>query len=620
MSVASDSTIMTTAALQSRHVDVYREFFVHHDLVLSVPHVMDRWYGSSKGMKHGIRIKQKLPIKMYIGCIEIDDDAPWVHRWDAYMYMPHTASFQKTSIDLVCDASMLSEITWLCAWFLSTHWVRWANWKHWSRWANWATQTWYKISILSECSRGRGCSFKGTFCVWVSVLMHWNTWRIRANVFSSPEVYADRLESSEAASVRLLALQCNCAWRETTSVKTKSWLHAQVVLGTDAAPVVQMWARAHILDWQVHIDTPWHRPTLVSLKKYGIWVNDLPFDYGIFDFGVTHESNRISSYYAWGDDMSEWVWVWVEQMLADMWLNISKACVESGPSMQDIWNKLYMLMVYAWISMIKNNVPSRMRDFLEAIDRCGRYHSMVEWEKYHTVSLYSMFASCAQYPDERLALLPVSSSKMWGAFLFVCEKHKSRKTIEHMVMKFASSDESSGVVSRPLPVPIYMSWRDGNSADGAMLHHDVKWRLFSPLIPKNSVRYQWCDGVTYLHTHHYISSAKTWRVLLDTIYGKIYINGTKLTSKDLPSQKAVVDLMMSLLQEAWGTVRSHLLLRSAYSMNKNDMKGKVIVPFQKLIKVHFDRELLIRCTWSLYDFEVSLGNGYDLFDVVKKIF
>jgi len=76
-------------------------------------------------------------------------------------------------------------------------------------------------------------------------------------------------------------------------------------------------------------------------------------------------------------------------------------------------------------------------------------------------------------------------------------------------------------------------------------------------------------------------------ILLDTISGRIYIRGTKLTSKDIHSQNTTIDTMKILLENLGKEVSNTKLPVSTYSQNKNEILGKVVLPLKKLAKEYF---------------------------------
>ena len=85
-------------------------------------------------------------------------------------------------------------------------------------------------------------------------------------------------------------------------------------------------------------------------------------------------------------------------------------------------------------------------------------------------------------------------------------------------------------------------------------------------------------------------------MLLDTIRGKIYIGGEKLTSKDIHSQNTAIDMLKILIENIGNDVSNSKLPVSTYSQNKNEILGKVVLPVKKLAHQYFGKELPLVCS------------------------
>jgi len=79
------------------------------------------------------------------------------------------------------------------------------------------------------------------------------------------------------------------------------------------------------------------------------------------------------------------------------------------------------------------------------------------------------------------------------------------------------------------------------------------------------------------------------------INNKIYINGRKLTSEDLHSQTATVDILKILIENIGKDISNKSLTVSSYSKNKNDMLGKIVIPLIELIEKEIGKKLPLIC-------------------------
>ena len=76
---------------------------------------------------------------------------------------------------------------------------------------------------------------------------------------------------------------------------------------------------------------------------------------------------------------------------------------------------------------------------------------------------------------------------------------------------------------------------------------------------------------------------------------KIYINGRKLTSEDLHSQTATVDILKVLIENIGKDVANKAFSLSSYSKNKNDMLGKIVLPLIELVEKETGKKLPLIC-------------------------
>ena len=108
-------------------------------------------------------------------------------------------------------------------------------------------------------------------------------------------------------------------------------------------------------------------------------------------------------------------------------------------------------------------------------------------------------------------------------------------------------------------------------------------------------------------------------LLLDTINGKIFLNGRKLTSKDLRSQVATINILETCMQYLGNDVHNRKLEISGYSKNKNEMIGKIVIPLIELVYKETGEKLPLVCKGSIHDFFVKLNPPNIKISTIKKI-
>lgn len=131
----------------------------------------------------------------------------------------------------------------------------------------------------------------------------------------------------------------------------------------------------------------------------------------------------------------------------------------------------------------------------------------------------------------------------------------------------------------------YSSSADGESKDGVILEQYLSESVFSPYIKKGTMKYKNNQGESYMGDYRAILEKEDTGLLIDTVERKIYFNGEKLTSKDIPSQSTTVDVLEMLVEHVGEDIDNNQFPVSSYVKNKNEMLGKIVIPL-----VHFVEE------------------------------
>lgn len=153
----------------------------------------------------------------------------------------------------------------------------------------------------------------------------------------------------------------------------------------------------------------------------------------------------------------------------------------------------------------------------------------------------------------------------------------------------------------------YLSWEDGVCGDGVIVEQQISKAIFSKYIQKDKVYYQNNQGENFLGDYNHILASHKDGLLLDMIYNKIYLNGRKLSSQDIPSQTSTIHILSCLLGHIGQDLSNKKLEISSYSKNKNEMTGKIILPLIALIEKETGEKIPLICKGSMYDFYLKLN-------------
>lgn len=194
-------------------------------------------------------------------------------------------------------------------------------------------------------------------------------------------------------------------------------------------------------------------------------------------------------------------------------------------------------------------------------------------------ALQYLFYRYRQFEDEEIGILPFNTGKIGGSLFFVMKNGKSRATIQKVLDHLRSEGHIASLD--------YASWRDGYASDGVRLEQFVTQKLYSDYTREGNVLFSDTSGTSYFGDYEAVIENEKDCILLDTIRGKIYICGNKLTSKEIHSQNTTIDMMKILMENIGKEVSNSKLPVSTYSQNKNEILGKVVIPIRKLAKEHF---------------------------------
>ncbi len=170
-----------------------------------------------------------------------------------------------------------------------------------------------------------------------------------------------------------------------------------------------------------------------------------------------------------------------------------------------------------------------------------------------------------------------------GDILFVTPFNDMRDKIDGLVEKLRKMDPSKPVFLD------YASWQDGLEPMGVNIEQDLQKKIYSQWISTGAYRIAKLDHTGRLqHTLASIEECDKIRhqapILLDKTEKRIYICGQKLTSKELKSASATIEIIEFLLPRAGQEVKNIHLPESIYATDRNEFQSKIMIPLEKICK------------------------------------
>ena len=202
---------------------------------------------------------------------------------------------------------------------------------------------------------------------------------------------------------------------------------------------------------------------------------------------------------------------------------------------------------------------------------------------------------------KHFSICPNDSTIMWWSLIFATPLEWFRNTLSEIIHQTALACDGTKL--------LYANWIDGTQHQGLQIEQDLKYNIFSDFLKRTNCILRWTNGkVLVADCESSIENHKAW-LLLDTLHNKIYLDGEKLTSQDLHSQSATIEIIKILIQHLGQEVSSKKFPSSTYSKNKNEMVSKIVLPLIDLIEKKTGKKLQLMCKWSLYDFYMKLSHS-----------
>lgn len=576
---------MNTAALQRAHSDCYRQFYYEHDLVISLPLQFRRVHDTPMGAD-SLLIKQQLPTKIYLWLTP--QRRPGVFFWSAHVYTSK-CEFTKYVFTDIISSQKLEVLKRLVEEQLRAG----------------GYTKWMTCDIISEQLQAYGFGFMGILCMSLACAIYLLTWKVTSEQINEPLFHTTSL----AKDIIALAISLDCAigW-------SPSGISATLALARTTHPVIQVGSATTMSMSGTTICQETDMRILPLTQVFGLSDTvSSPIDYGVISLGLgcdEHEMKLGALHFAYS---YQEIFQYRKRLQERFDLPNSMSLPEKFP-MWILGKSLKISLLQQRERMYANPMnPLYTQWFLQALTNVWTHAVILEQQEQQLVDIYQHFHHSKKSSHELIALVPMSTIRAGGLILFACHKAISRQTMEKML-------EQLRATHYPHCFATYLSWRDGHGGSGVNVEQWVSEWVYSTYTPQGTH-----VVVTTLWVQHMPPDANgwdaihTWGVVLDPICGKVHLPNIKLTHKDLPSQSWTADIVAQLVENPWKPLSNRHFSVSSYSKNKNEMMGKIIHPLIRLIKQHFDTEVDIRCTWSLFDFSLTLKDDKGILRVVKQV-
>lgn len=586
----SERISMNTKSLQKHFKAEYEDFFAKNDLIVSgcfTGPLAPIWVGHfSKSM----RIKTKLPTKMYLW-VNINQDWNIIFK-KASVYKNIGNDFEKIWFHEIIDKEQ--EIIAFAKEFLRKN----------------DCELGLSAEILSEMWRWYSFSFSANFAALLSMTLYMLIGKISANDIKS---YEKLVESEIFKEITMTAWQIELIARYGNAIGESIYtLHA--------------WDPSWILYCQ-EFDAQMSLDQIKDTERYFMPFsevfntpnhNDLPFDYAIVFSGLPTDSKKIEQSLQLDEKKFNTYGDFVKNHI------LPKTAIKKDIHFLNVLSKgIYNQFTDLFATLCIIFLESLQKIYVEGSDALN-IHSLINNINNFRYLFYTLEKRTSDFIEkfvstfenesknkEKIGMANCYSGKIGWSCIVVMQQWSGRKYFFDAIEKMKSE--------YPDIVINYMSWADGTTTDWVVLEQHISEGLFSEYIKKDRVYIKTNMWENYLWDYNEILASFKDGLLLDTINNKIYLNGRKLNSGDIPSQTTTINVLDKLLDNIGKDLSNNEFEISSYSKNKNEMIGKIVIPIISLLEKEMGKKLPLICKGSIYDFYVKLNPSDIKISIIKRM-
>ncbi len=599
---------MNSFELQKIFYTTYKGFFNKHNIVLSGGGVLTWWADISHGVS-ALRIKQKLPVKTFCG-VNFNTSGK-VTFWQMWTYSILENSFEESELNTFFKQNA-DQVSGFIKNFLYQH----------------GYHGGIEIDFLFEAPPWHGFAFSGVISVLLTFLIHTLVKQLDIKTLVGREFPIDPILFDTLYNSSLRLSSC-ISWGKSAGGSSNYIVMAH----NYALPIVHVSQKCehrnlheNIMDEEntdIHrcINTVIYRDSLLNfLWKDPLWIDELPIDYGVIFTGLEYrfadiEATREQRVYE-EEKLTSFIATIVDALpVADSDRTILAKMLNFDKDEVIYKNIDHMnLKILEWFNTLfrRNNDDLSIEAFIDTIRKIGLSSFSYQKENRLFLALQYLFQKYQQFDDEEIGILPFNTGRTGGSLFFVMKKWQSRITIQKALDHLR---DEWNIVSLD-----HASWRDGYSSDGVRVEQYITGKIFSEYTREGDVLFSDSFGESYSGDYDTMRQNETHGILLDAIWGRIYLDGVKLTSKDIHSQNTTIDMLKLLLDNLGKEVPNIKLPSSTYSHNKNEILSKIIIPIKRITKEHFWKEIALSCSGWITEYYLRLEHDPSLrISIIQKL-
>lgn len=574
--------------LKEQFPQVYREFFSKCQIVISAPHFFT-WSEEYVGYWGGIMALQKIPFRIYVGLEEISlsQSQPAVSFSNScYSYSLSKNKFQKDQY----DSSSAQRIIQFLEKQLQED-------NH---------QT-LKIHILSEMPLG-GSGSESAFCSALSYCIH-----LRERIIPSEEIKTWQTKTisdlKEIKNSRFNKIFRN-AWQMLAAFRDKETSGATVlcplIAGNQPIYYYLKPSNQYTLPLEIKGDysllnqidfTAGKIEEIFNLPKK----QSSPFDFSLIYLGEPKGTTPYSTSHP-------------QEIMKQSVKFIAKNFPGLAFSQKNnTWQANLQVMNFLSCEVInkigealnKGNQENTLKNLLQAIDKHQALFLILGVLSDKIEVMASIIKSTAKKIDDIGAGLKSVSTTKKDIALFVAPHNKAQQILEKSIPQLKKSLETNAYLG-------YASWLDGIEESPLLVEQFLQEKIYSDFVSQDSILlHQYTKSQKpislRLTSEEFQKQRNNIDIILNSQEKRIFIKGKVLTSKELHSSRAVLQILKALLENQGKIVSNKDLPQSSYTQDRYEFQGKIALPLIKIIQEKTKKNLGFKVSGSITDFKIQLN-------------
>lgn len=581
---------MKSADLKQAHKKVYEAFFANYQKVFSAPLCLNR-AGDRSPTYNGINIKQKLPLRIYIGMRKTDRKKITINTITSFQFEEQSFATHKAIeyLPYIHDLHLR----------LDQQSVSWSG-------------SGYVFDILSEVPRSVGLWYDGIVCALIQTAVMSLSGSITSQMIQTSSLTINEYLSNEHLPMYRLIQWALELEEHLYQTHYNSSIIASVLNG--AYPIISF-----ANDYSdIQIQHTLHK------RYYGYRFQELlphlsPHPYSPVDFGIV---------YTWRPAIQEQITHALKssithiQTIKDQLKNFfdSELDVEV-PLRKPLFYKQYVdedmphsgkLMEYSdilwslslecWYALQKiyhkGYGDDDIKYLIEIITKT-RYAQNISRKRstYQSKFVRDMYDAFADRPD-LLGVNYCDTNVSWWCVYFLAPHIWFRSHI-NVIRKHT-------IDTKPGSYFLYTNRQDGYEYPWLQCEQDISIYLYPERVQQTAYLLSTLDGDSMVWWYDELLESYHGDILMDMIKMKLTISWKPLSSKDLHSQSATIEILSYLIDHIGEYVTSAQLPQSSYTKSKTEFQWKIIWPLCALIEKSLGIILPITIEWTGRHFSVKI--------------